>query len=172
MTADLKEAQKKLEMLDGIAHNLKIIERIDFNSIGDIAHIMKGKEKLRRVRTILLATAIPFTIMEWTSIFLWIFQGIWWPFAVYTMLTVPYVCGIFNYYWKNVSYICPQCHTIFKPHKKEAFFAKHTMTTRKLTCTCCGYQGFCIETNGRDNNAETEKRFVINIVNAACGSIS
>lgn len=157
VAAELKEAQKKLEMLDGISRNLKTMEHVDFNSIGDIAHIMKSKEKLRKVRTVLLATAIPFGIMEWTSIFLWIFQGIWWPFAVYTLLAVPYVLWIFTYYWKNVSYICPQCHAIFKPNKKEAFFAKHTLTTRKLTCTCCGHKGFCIETDGGDNNETMEK---------------
>lgn len=143
---DLKEARKKLEILDGISRNLKNMEHVDLDSIGDIAHIMKSKEKLKKVRTVLLATAIPFGIMEWTSIFLWIFQGIWWPFAVYTVLALPYILWIFNYYWKNISYICPQCHAIFKPGKREAFFARHTPTTRKLTCTCCGHKGFCVET--------------------------
>ena len=155
--ADLKEAQKRLEMLNGISRNLKNMEHVDFDSIGDIAQIMKSKEKMRKVRTTLLATAIPFGIMEWTSIFLWIFQGIWWPFAVYTLLAVPYILWIFNYYWKRISYICPQCHAVFKPGKREAFFAKHTFTTRKLTCTCCGHKGFCIETDGGDNHEKVEK---------------
>ena len=112
---------------------------------GDTACIMTSKEKLKKVRTVLLATAIPFCIMEWTSIFLWIFQGIWWPFAVYTMLAVPYIIWIFHYHWKNVSYICPRCHAVFRPGRKEAFFARHTPTTRRLTCTHCGYRGFCAE---------------------------
>ena len=157
VAADLKEARNKLEMLEEISRNLKTIEYVDFNSIGDIAHMMKSKEKLRKVRTVLLATAIPFNIMEWTSIFLWIFQGIWWPFAVYTILALPYILWICNYYWKNISYICPQCHGGFKPGKREAFFARHTPTTRKLTCTSCGYKGFCVETcceeEGRNGKA-------------------
>ena len=33
---------------------------------------------------------------------------------------------------------------------KEAFFARHTPSARKLTCGCCGYHGFCVETLGGD----------------------
>ena len=30
----------------------------------------------------------------------------------------------------------------------EAFFARHTLSARKLMCGCCGYHGFCVETLG------------------------
>lgn len=33
---------------------------------------------------------------------------------------------------------------------REAFWARHTPTLRKLTCTCCGYKGFCVETYGKE----------------------
>jgi len=39
---------------------------------------------------------------------------------------------------------------VFKPNFKEAFWARHTPTLRKLTCTCCGYHGFCVETYGKE----------------------
>ena len=146
VNSEMEEARKKLGVLDEITQSLKTLEHYDFNSIGDIAYMMSNREKLKKVRTVLLSTAIPFCIMEWTSILLWIIQGIWWPFAVYTMLFIPYIIWIFNYYWKNVAYICPQCHKIFRPGKKEAFFAKHTPATRQLTCPCCGRKGFCVET--------------------------
>ena len=44
------------------------------------------------------------------------------------------------------AYICPQCHEVFKPKFKAAFFAYHTPTTRKLTCPKCGHKGHCVET--------------------------
>ncbi|MCT7693718.1 MAG: MerR family transcriptional regulator, partial [Lactobacillus iners] len=44
----------------------------------------------------------------------------------------------------------PQCHEIFRPKFKEALWARHTPTLRKLTCTCCGYNGFCIEVYGEE----------------------
>jgi DNA-directed RNA polymerase subunit RPC12/RpoP len=44
-----------------------------------------------------------------------------------------------------VKYICPECHEVFKPTMKEAFWANHTPTARKLTCPACGRKGFCVE---------------------------
>ena len=33
-----------------------------------------------------------------------------------------------------------------KPKFGQMFWANHTPNTRKLTCTCCGHKGFCVET--------------------------
>ena len=153
LETELAEARTKLDLLNGIRSHLNAAEHFELESIGDIANVMKNREKLKKVRTVLLSTAIPLGIMEWTSILLWVFQGVWWPFALYTLLAVPYIVWMFNYYWKHVSYICPECHTVFKPGKKEMFFAGHTMTTRKLTCPCCGHKGFCVETGGDEKTA-------------------
>ena len=144
--AELDQAQKKLEILDGISRNLKTLRHFDFHAIGDIAHMMNNRKKLKKVRTVLWTTGILFNIWEWGSMILWIVQGTWWPFALFAVVAVPYILWMFRYQWKNISYICPQCHAVFKPGKKEAFFAAHTPTTRKLTCTACGHRGFCVET--------------------------
>ncbi|MBD5455189.1 MAG: MerR family transcriptional regulator [Lachnospiraceae bacterium] len=56
------------------------------------------------------------------------------------------VIWVSKYYFKNVAYICPECHKVFKPRFKEAFWANHTPTLRKLTCTGCGHKGWCVET--------------------------
>ncbi len=150
---ELEERQSKLEMLGEIRKSLKNTEHFSVESLGDIAHIMKNKERLRKVRTVMLATAIPVGILEWGSICLWIFRGIWWPFVLYTLVAIPYTVWILQYYWKRVSYICPQCHAVFKPKKKEFIFARHTPATRKLTCKCCGHKGFCVETCDEEDEA-------------------
>ena len=64
------------------------------------------------------------------------------------MLLIPFVAWTLHYYHSHVSYICPGCHQVFKSSQKEMFFAAHTATTRRLTCTCCGRKGFCVETYG------------------------
>lgn len=146
---ELAERQKKLELLEGIKRELKSIQVSSVGSIGDIAYSMENKKKLRKLHATLLITGIPLGIVQWTAIVLWIATGIWWPFLVYILLAVPYGVWVTRYYFKQVMYICPQCHEVFKPVFKEAFWARHTPTLRKLTCTCCGYKGFCVETYGK-----------------------
>ena len=146
---EVSERQAKLDMLDGIKRELKSVEKFSVESIGDIAYVMENKKRMRELHAILLITSIPIGIIQWTSIILWIAAGIWWLFALYVLVLVPYVLWITNFYFKRVAYICPQCHEVFKPDFKEAFWARHTTTLRKLTCTCCGYKGFCVETYGK-----------------------
>ena len=143
---EVSERQIKLDMLDEIKRELKSIENFSVESIGDIAYTMKNKKKLRKLHAVLLITAIPIGIIQWTSIILWIVTGIWWPFVLYVLVAIPYMIWITKFYFNRVAYICPECHEVFQPNFKEAFFAKHTPTLRKLTCTCCGYKGFCVET--------------------------
>ena len=144
--------QKKLDTLRSMQREIRKIEDFSLQSIGDIAHIMENKHRLKHVRTVLLAVAIPLGGLEWTGILLWILSGIWQPFALYALLAIPCTIWLFRYYWREISYICPQCHKVFKPSKKEMFFAAHTATTRRLTCTCCGHKGFCVETYGGNEN--------------------
>lgn len=142
------ERQAKLGMLDGIKRELKSVENFSIESIADIAYVMENKKKMRQLHAILLITAIPIGIIQWTSIILWIAAGIWWPFALWVLVAIPYAIWATRFYFKRAAYICPQCHEVFKPKLKEAVFAKHTPTLRKLTCICCGHKGFCVETYG------------------------
>lgn len=146
---ELSERQTKLDMVTQIRRELRNLNNFSVESIGDIAHRMQNKKKLDRVHATMLITGIPINIGQWTTILLWIMKGIWIPFVVWIVLAVPYGIWISSYYFKSVAYICPQCHKIFRPLLKEAFFANHTPKLRKLTCTCCGYKGFCVETYGK-----------------------
>ncbi len=143
---EVSERQAKLDMLDGMKRELKAIKNFSVESIGDIAYAMENKKKMRQLHAILLITGIPIDFIQWASIILWITTGIWQLFALYVLAAVPYAVWITNFYFKRAAYICPQCHEVFKPDFKEAFWARHTPALRKLTCTCCGYKGFCIET--------------------------
>lgn len=143
---EVRERQEQLDMLGGMKQALKEMEHFSVESIGDIAYIMENKKKMRKLHAFMLLTGIPLGILQWTSIILWIMTGTWWLFAAYVLAAVPYGFFITRFYFRRVVYICPQCHEIFQPTLKEAFFANHTPTLRKLTCTCCGYHGFCVET--------------------------
>ncbi len=143
---ELCERQKKLEKLWQIKRGLKNTDNFSVETLGDIAQIMKAKKKLKKIHTNLLLSGIPLTILQWATIILWIVKGIWLPFLIYAAVAIPYGILISRYYFKKVDYICPQCHEVFKPKKKEAFWASHTPTTRKLTCPKCGHKGHCVET--------------------------
>ena len=147
---EVRERQAKLDMLDGIKRELKGIENFSIESIGDIAYVMENKKKMRQLHAILLITGLPLNIIQWTSIILWIFTGIWRLFALWVLIAISYAIWVTKFYFKRVAYICPQCHEVFRPKLKEAIFARHTPTLRKLTCTYCGYKGFCAETYGEE----------------------
>ena len=149
---EISERQAKLHMRDGIKGELMSVEYFSNESISDIAYALENKKKMRQLHTILLIIGIPVGVIQWTTIILWIATGIWQPFLLFVLAAVPCTVWVSNYYFKRVAYICPQCHAVFKPRFKEAFFAKHTPTLRKLTCTCCGHKGFCVETYGKEKN--------------------
>lgn len=149
---EISERQTKLDMLDGMKRELKGMENFSIESIGDIAYVMENKKKMRQLHAVLLIAGIPIGIIQWTSVILWIAAGIWWPFALYVPAVIPYAVWVAKFYFKRTAYICPQCHEVFKPGFKEAFWARHTPTLRKLTCTCCGHKGFCVETYGKEEN--------------------
>ncbi len=147
---EIEEKQTKLDKLSELKKAMKTVEHFSVESIGDVAYAMENKKKMRRLHAVLLISGIPVGILQWTSIILWIVSGIWWLFAAYILVAVPYAVWVSRFYFKRVVYICPQCHTVFKPALKEAFWARHTPTLRKLTCTACGHHGFCVETYGKE----------------------
>ena len=111
LSDEISEKQEKLEKLRELKNGLKGKTDFSLETIGDIAVIMEGKKKLKRMRRMMILTGIV----------------------------------VSRYYFNHVKYICPECHEIFKPTLKEAFWANHTPTARKLTCTGCGHKGFCVE---------------------------
>lgn len=143
---EINERQLRLGKLNDLRQSVKRAAHFSVESIGDIAHIMEHKKKLRRLHTILITVGIIMDIIEIGTLILWIRNGIWIPFAVGMGIVVILGVWISRFYFKRTAYICPKCHTVFKPTFKQAFWARHTPKTRKLTCTACGHYGFCVET--------------------------
>ena len=143
---ELEERQAKLELLSQMKSELKKIENFSIDSIGDIAYAVENKKKLQKLHAFLLITGLPLSIYEWFAIIYGIITGNWWWMLGYVLIGIPYGVGMSAYYFKKVAYICPECHKVFRPPFMEALFANHTPTLRKLTCTHCGYHGFCVET--------------------------
>ena len=143
---EIIKAKEKLEKIENLTKELKNIEEFSIASFGDIEYVMRNKRKTKKLYGILLGISLPFSLLQWVGFYFGFAMGNWWILLIWLMLDVPFSIVITKYMYQNLVYICPKCHTIFKPPYKEMLFAKHTATLRKLTCTNCGYHGFCIET--------------------------
>ncbi len=148
LSEEIADKEKKLEKLRELKTGLKGQAAFSLESISDIAVIMEGKEKLKKMRRMMILTGLPVTALQWFSIIFWIVKGVWWPFAVWVLGAAVWGTLVSRYYFRHVKYICPECHEVFSPNLKEAFWANHTPTARKLTCPACGRKGFCVEAWG------------------------
>lgn len=147
---EIGEREERLKKLEELSSGLKNFEHFSVESIGDIAYLMKNKKELMKMRWKMIGLGSIMNVIEIGTIILWIKTGIWWPFAVGMCIVVAIGVFISRYYYKSVNYICPQCHTVFKPKFGQMFWANHTPNTRKLTCTSCGHKGFCVETYAQE----------------------
>ena len=145
LSDEIAEKEKKLDNLHDLKNGLRGKSVISLETIGDIAISMEGKKKLKNMRWMMILTGIPVTALQWFSIIFWIVKGVWWPFVLWGLVAVIWGIWVSRYYFRHVKYICPECHEVFRPTLKEAFWANHTPTARKLTCTACGRKGFCVE---------------------------
>ena len=150
MQDEIRERQEKLDKLAELEKYVRSAGQFSVESIGDVANIVESKKKLKKLRLMMILTGIPVTALQWFSIIFWIVKGIWWPFIIWVLVAAVWGTLVSRYYFGHVRYICPACHEVFKPTFKEAFWANHTPTARKLTCTACGHKGFCVEVWGGD----------------------
>ena len=147
---EISERREKLNRLEELKKWVESTSSFSVETIGDIATIMEGQKKMSAMHRNMLLTGLPLSLLQIASILLWIFKGIWWPFIIWVLAAIPWAVLWSRYYYRHTAYICPQCHEVFRPAFREAFFANHTPKTRKLTCVKCGHKGFCVETWGGD----------------------
>lgn len=152
----LEEQEKEIaENIDNLTEQVKRIRVVrdsikesgflPVNSNEDIEELMEEKKNIKKLRLFLLAVGIPVSIMEWTGIIYWIMSGNPKLFLVFLPIIIILSVFVFVIYYGRTKFLCPHCHTLFKPRVVEYIFANHTLKLRKLTCTSCGHKGMCIE---------------------------
>lgn len=141
--------ERQRRAVETVRETIRTGHMISIESIADMDRMMEEAKKLRKLHWNMIWLALPMTIVEWTTILLWIFKGVWWPFAACVPFIVLFGILITRMYYKNTLYICPNCGERFRPSMKEMFWARHTPKTRLLTCTKCQTRDWCVETYGK-----------------------
>ena len=142
---EISESKSKLDIIESIKREVKGSDNFSVDSIGDIAYLMKDKNKLKKMRWTMVLSGLPVTALQWASIILWITTGAWWLFAAWVCVGVFWGIWVSKYYFNRVAYVCPECHEVFRPRFKESFWAYHTPRMRRLTCPECHRKSLCLE---------------------------
>lgn len=145
LESEIRMRTAQLAVLEGMEREIRAMDSFSVESIQDIARIMKDRKNLWRIRGLMIAVGLVMDAVEIAAILLWIVKGIWLPFALGMPLVIALGIFIVRYYMDRTAFICPHCHAVFRPTRKENLFAPHTPRTRKLTCTACGHHGYCVE---------------------------
>lgn len=134
---DVKRRTEQLEKIKSIRSTLSSFKGGTKKTIHDISQVMEEKEKRKKMYKKMAIIAIPLETAEIVTFVIGILKGIWIPFFV--SLAVLIICAVFmvDYWYKQIEYICPECHTRFQPRKMEAVLGNHTPKMRKLTCPSC-----------------------------------
>lgn len=134
---DVKRKTEQLEKIKSIRRALSSFKDESQKTIHDISRFMEEKDKLKKMYKKMVIIAIPLETAELVTFVIGILKGLWIPFFV--ALAVLIICAVFmvGYWYKQIEYICPECHTRFQPKKIEGVFGNHTPKMRRLTCPSC-----------------------------------
>lgn len=103
------------------------------------------KSELAPFYKTMLAVGIAIDIVQVAAIVWWVTTGDWRPFAIVMPLAVAAAALLVRAYRARTAYLCPHCRRAFVPRAAEWFFARHTPTTRRVTCTHCHTKDWCAE---------------------------
>ena len=103
------------------------------------------KSELAPFYKTMLVVGIAIDVVQVAAIVWWVTTGDWRPFAIVMPLVVAAAALLVRAYRAHTAYLCPHCRRAFVPRAAEWFFARHTPTTRRVTCTHCHTKDWCAE---------------------------
>ena len=98
---------------------------------------------MKRIYNIFIGLTIASLIMFVASFVIFGLFKVWIPIVVIVPICIGLITTVCIFYFKNVKFECPTCHTLFKGSKSEAFWAMHTPTKRRMTCPNCKEKKWC-----------------------------
>jgi DNA-binding transcriptional MerR regulator len=145
LSGEIDERQKQLEMITIIKESITGKTVVPANTILDVEHIMKKKNKTRNTKKLTLiyiavgiASALGLLFIAWLVV-----SRIWWGLAVYISVAI-FGLSISIYQLKDNEFICPKCNSVFKPSLRHAFFTTGSHIVRWTKCPECGHKDWCV----------------------------
>ena len=105
LSDEISDKQEKLEKLRELKNGLKGRTDLSLETIGDIAVIMEGKKKLKKMRWMMILTGIPVNALQWFAIIFWIVRGVWWPFLLWALVASVWGTVVSRYYLDRKSVV-------------------------------------------------------------------
>ena len=151
--------QSRLRTLDALRKTLGRVDdcdRTDLHAFSDAAFVTRRKTGLKRIHGTMLVVGGVMDVLEITLLAIWIMTGNWVPFMIGLVPIVLLGVGISVYYFRSVAYLCPNCHTVFRPKFSRMFWSAHTPYSRKLVCPNCRYDGWRLEVPAAHTGTDME----------------
>ena len=150
LATELEERTQARRRIAAMINSLDATGELPAESVPDMEDIMQKKasmwkSELAPFYKVMLAVGIVIDVVEIGAIAWWVATGNWRPFAVAMPFIIVAIVLVLRAYRKRTAYLCPHCRDVFVPQGAEWLFAKHTPTTRKVTCTHCGTKDWCAE---------------------------
>lgn len=150
LAEELEERSQARRRIAAMIASLDESGELPTETTSDMEDIMQQKVSWREselypMYKAFIAIGIPIDIIEIGVIAWWVATGDWRPFAIALPFIIVACILLVRAYRKRTAYVCPHCRKVFIPKMASWFFANHTPTTRKVTCTECGAKDWCAE---------------------------
>lgn len=145
LETSIHDQTKALKHLNNVDQYISSHSSAPINHLSDIDKAVKQSTTLKSFKSKVWISAGIIGIIQYTGLITSLIRSSSKPFIAIVPILVTYAVGLTTYYYKNISYLCPNCQHTFKPSLKQFILARHTMQTRKLECPKCHETHYCIE---------------------------
>ena len=150
LAAELEQREEARRRIAAMIASIDATGELPAETVPDMEGIMQKRiswreSELYPMYKAFIAVGIPIDIVEIATIAWWIATGDWRPFAVALPFIIVACVLLVRTYRRRTAYVCAHCRAVFVPRFANWFFATHTPTTRKVTCTACGAKDWCAE---------------------------
>lgn len=142
LKSQVADQKSKLDTAVNLLDRLKKEPSYSLVNLQDISLSMKNQKSWSRHLYLFLGQIFGTVVLFVLGVFL--LQDSWWVYLLIPVYISALLYFIYRYY-KDVCYLCPNCHKTFEVKITEFALAGHTPRTRKLTCSHCQTKSYCLE---------------------------